>query len=478
MSRPFPYVFSALVLSLALSACSGSRQMTPQTGGIMLDTPQSVSPGSIAPAPMAKTAILPASVMAIKPLSAMQDASWTQIPGAASYAAAAPDGSLWVLSTAPAGSDKYIWHYVGGTWTNISGMATRLSVAPDGTLYAINSGGGAYSYSGGTWTGLGGGCSDITAASDGSIYVLSNGNSAGSDQAIWHNVSGTWSQAPGSGVRVAASWDPNSFTLGSATISANGLYVLNSIGGIYYKNPNDSWVQLPGAASAIAPTANGGVFVLGYPADSNGTSIYYFDLSASGWTRQSGAGVSLSTSSTHLYAIGSSGSIYSSTNGTITEYPIPTASSQPNGITTGPDGALWFTELNTNKIGRVTTSGAFTEYTIPTANSLLLGITTGPDGALWFAEQSKIGRVTTSGAFTEYPITAGSGPFGITTGADGALWFAEFNTGKIGRVSTSGAFTEYPIPTASSRPIGITTGPDGALWFTENSGNKIGKITP
>ncbi|HEY5257868.1 MAG TPA: hypothetical protein VIJ12_05750, partial [Candidatus Baltobacteraceae bacterium] len=71
--------------------------MTPQTGGIMLDTPQSVSPALIHAAPMAKTAILPSSVMNVRPQSAIQGLNWTQIPGAASSAAAAPDGSLWVL---------------------------------------------------------------------------------------------------------------------------------------------------------------------------------------------------------------------------------------------------------------------------------------------------------------------------------------------------------------------------------------------
>ena len=34
----------------------------------------------------------------------------------------------------------------------------------------------------------------------------------------------------------------------------------------------------------------------------------------------------------------------------ITEFPTPTASSRPQGITTGPDGNLWFTEGNANKI--------------------------------------------------------------------------------------------------------------------------------
>ena len=36
---------------------------------------------------------------------------------------------------------------------------------------------------------------------------------------------------------------------------------------------------------------------------------------------------------------------------TTTEFPIPTAGSQPLGITAGPDGALWFIESTSNKIG-------------------------------------------------------------------------------------------------------------------------------
>jgi len=222
-------------------------------------------------------------------------------------------GSLWVLATAPAGPDKYMWHYVSGTWTNISGLATRLSVAPNGTLYAINSGGGTYSYSGGSWTALGGGASDITVAADGSFYVLSNGNAAGSDQAIWHYTN-SWTQVPGSGVRIAASWDPNSFVLASGTVSPGGLCILNSIGSIYYENTNNSFAQLPGSASAIAPTTIGGVFVLGYPANSSGNNIYYCDLNTPGWNALSGAGVSISTDSgsSTLYVVASSGAIYSS----------------------------------------------------------------------------------------------------------------------------------------------------------------------
>jgi streptogramin lyase len=103
------------------------------------------------------------------------------------------------------------------------------------------------------------------------------------------------------------------------------------------------------------------------------------------------------------------------------------------------DGALWFTELNGNKIGRVTITGTFTEFPIPTANSQPHGITAGPDGALWFAEfnGNKIGRITTTGTITEFAIpTASGGSFGITAGPDGALWFTE--SIKIGRITTTG----------------------------------------
>src|SRR6266496_4464082 len=81
----------------------------------------------------------------------------------------------------------------------------------------------------------------------------------------------------------------------------------------------------------------------------------------------------------------------------ITEYPVPTAHSRPEGIAAGPDGNLWFTEGGGNKIGRITTGGAITEYPVPTAYSYPWGIAAGPDGNLWFTEGdgNKIGWITT-----------------------------------------------------------------------------------
>ena len=165
-------------------------------------------------------------------------------------------------------------------------------------------------------------------------------------------------------------------------------------------------------------------------------------------------------------------------------YPVPTRNSLAvgyGGITTGPDGALWFTENNASKIGRMTPAGVMTEYVMPAGSR-------GPEhivkahGALWFAADSnQIGRITTAGVFTMFDVpTAGAQPYGITLGADGALWFTEELSYKIGRMTPAGAFTEYDLPVPSSFPKEITPGPDGALWFTNFSStgsDQIGRIT-
>src|SRR2546426_868067 len=109
--------------------------------------------------------------------------------------------------------------------------------------------------------------------------------------------------------------------------------------------------------------------------------------------------------------------------GTVTEFAIPTANSQPTGITSGPDGNLWFTEA-AGKIAKCTTAGLITEFTVPTANSGPSEIVSGSDGNLWFAEGGagapgvKVGRCTTSGTITEF-MAPGTGIFGIAAGPDG-----------------------------------------------------------
>lgn len=206
--------------------------------------------------------------------------------------------------------------------------------------------------------------------------------------------------------------------------------------------------------------------------------------------------------------------------GTITHYTLLDDSSV-SGITLGPDGAMWFTYGNRNKIGRITTAGVITEYDAP--SFAIVDITLGPDGNLWFTDWSNdaIGKITVSPTvtMTEYTFAAppGSSPtcittgpdgnlwftfangfngvgritiagvvtlfsglhgIGITTGPDGNLWVADVATSTLSRYTPQGKVTYYDIPTAGAYPTGIAAGPDGNIWFTEADADKVGKLVP
>ncbi|HEV3090389.1 MAG TPA: hypothetical protein VGX91_02990 [Candidatus Cybelea sp.] len=138
------------------------------------------------------------------------------------------------------------------------------------------------------------------------------------------------------------------------------------------------------------------------------------------------------------------------------------------GITTGPDGALWFTDVGNDVIGRITTQGQYT-LSVRAGAELADGIVTGPDGNLWFTEEEEyggIGRITPKGVVKLFADPGGEYPNGITVGPDNALWFAESN-GTVGRMTTKGKVTHFTVAASNATLQGIVTGPDGRLWVTE-----------
>jgi virginiamycin B lyase len=223
----------------------------------------------------------------------------------------------------------------------------------------------------------------------------------------------------------------------------------------------------------------------------------------------------------------------------LTNYPLTAASGaspNPQYITSGSDGNLWFTDHLRNSIWRMTTSGSTTEYANPSATMILDRIASAHDGSLWFAQRpgvdapSAVGgvvNITTTGAFsapviidsgyngapgqivigpdenewfdngglplsidrvsdgsvTAYPmpsVTPAAYPGGIATGADLGIWFSDLMGGRIFRMNTSGSVTNtYTLP-AKTSPGPIVAGPDGALYFIETlpaGGAGVGRIT-
>lgn len=166
--------------------------------------------------------------------------------------------------------------------------------------------------------------------------------------------------------------------------------------------------------------------------------------------------------------------------GQITDFPLP-AESYPDGITASPDGNLWFTEWQSDKIGRITTEGQVAEYALPSTFSHPDSIASATNGALWFtAEDNRIGSITPSGQIAGFAVP--HQPTQITPGPDGNMWFSERETSAIGQITPGGQITEFPLP-AEYQALGITSGPDGNLWFTESKHYtiyqyEIGRITP
>lgn len=150
----------------------------------------------------------------------------------------------------------------------------------------------------------------------------------------------------------------------------------------------------------------------------------------------------------------------------------------PEGITVGPDGNLWFTDNGNNSIGRITPTGDVTMFTHASVD-YPTGITTGPDGNLWFTnyEGHSVGRITPAGAITELTDDSIYYPEAIVAGPDGNLWFTNNGNSSIGRMTPAGVVTPFSGE-GIDNPYGITAGPDGNLWFTNYDASSIGRITP
>jgi len=200
-------------------------------------------------------------------------------------------------------------------------------------------------------------------------------------------------------------------------------------------------------------------------------------------------------------------------NGSFHLFPLPTLNSYPTHLAIAQDGTLWFTAIQGNgqvvkgidtppffrdergEIGKMTVDGTFSLFTLPSpSDASPTGITVGPDGTIWFTEiinsgttstNSRIGRLTPSRAISEFPViiphetSFTTGP--LVVGPDGNLWFAvesvgpdESALGKMGRMTPQGTLMIFPLGKFII-PFDLTIGPDHNLWFTANT--SIGYMT-
>lgn len=169
----------------------------------------------------------------------------------------------------------------------------------------------------------------------------------------------------------------------------------------------------------------------------------------------------------------------------IEEWSIPSTDRFPHDPAVAPDGALWYTGMGSNTLGRLDLkSGKFTSYPLKTPDSGPHGLVADRNGHIWFTANYKgyIGRLDpASGAVTEYPMPDKSAkdPHTLIFDKTGTLWFTVQKGNFVGRLDpATGKVTLKRVPTRDARPYGIEISPNGIPFFCEFGANKIGRIEP
>ncbi len=171
---------------------------------------------------------------------------------------------------------------------------------------------------------------------------------------------------------------------------------------------------------------------------------------------------------------------------TIREWTVPTKGAHPHDPAVGPDGALWFTEQMTNKLGRLDPkTGEFKEYPLAEGkNSGPHGLVADGQGNIWFTANfgGYIGKLDPrTGKITEYkmPNEKADDPHTAVFDAHGMLWFTVQGGNMVGRLdSKTGKIELREVPTESALPYGIQINSLGVPVFCELGTNKMASIDP
>lgn len=170
---------------------------------------------------------------------------------------------------------------------------------------------------------------------------------------------------------------------------------------------------------------------------------------------------------------------------TIHEWDLPKPRSLPHDPAVGPDGALWYTAMLANTIGRLDPqSGKIREYPLKTPGSGPHGLVADREGNIWFTANYKgyVGRLDPrTGEVIEYPMPdpAALDPHSLVFDAGGTLWFTVQAGNFVGKLEprTGKVILKRPS-TEDARPYGIVVDGKGVPFFCEFGANKIGRIDP
>jgi len=148
-------------------------------------------------------------------------------------------------------------------------------------------------------------------------------------------------------------------------------------------------------------------------------------------------------------------------------------------VATAPDGQVWFTDGGSSLVVLDPTSNTAYYYGLPSGIEAL-GLTVGPNGWVWFTDLSRpaIGVLDpTSADVYLWTIPGGSQPFDLVRDSSGSIWFTDRTANAIGCLDPSNdEIVMYPLA-SYAWPLFLALDESENVWFTAQQANYIGRLS-
>jgi virginiamycin B lyase len=171
----------------------------------------------------------------------------------------------------------------------------------------------------------------------------------------------------------------------------------------------------------------------------------------------------------------------------VKRFPLPSTRPDANLNTAAFDrqGTLWFTGQN-GVYGRlVTATGAMDVYDAPRGRGPY-GITSTPDGTVWYASLAgnHLARVdpATGQATVIEPPTAGQGARRVWSDSRGRVWVSEWNAGQVGVYDPAApapeSWKEWRLPGDRPQAYAVYVDDRDIVWLSDFGANALVRFDP
>lgn len=152
----------------------------------------------------------------------------------------------------------------------------------------------------------------------------------------------------------------------------------------------------------------------------------------------------------------------------------------PYGITSTPDGGVYYASLAGNHIARIdTATGRATRIDPPTAGQGARRVWSDPRGRIWVSEWNagKVGMYDPDAdAWKEWDLPGDAQTYAIFVDDDGIVWMSDFATNSL--VSFDPATERFTVVSLPARPANVRQilGRRGEVWGAESAADALIRV--